>query len=117
MLPETVDKRCSLSLTKPKEGFSKQRYRVPGAGGAYDGPAIWVEWWAQAGGAASLAALATVVRTYIRRRAGNSVTIWLGGKKIAEVRGDMSADDIVKILNAGENVPQVPAANAADDVA
>jgi hypothetical protein len=49
-----------------------------------------------------VAAVSLTVRTYIKRRANNSVTLWRGNGKHAGVKGDMSADDIVKILQALE---------------
>ncbi|MFG2030514.1 hypothetical protein [Streptomyces sp. NPDC048825] len=54
------------------------------------------------------------VRTCINRRQGNAVTLWRHGKKLAEIKGDMSADDIVKILEAREQAEE-PTALTADD--
>jgi hypothetical protein len=93
----SAEEEPQFSEAANEQGFQKRVY----INGPEEGPTL--EWWVNSGGlAAGVTALAATVRTYIKRRQGNAVTVWRDGKKIAEVKGDMSADDIVKILEAHE---------------
>ncbi|MFI8241461.1 hypothetical protein ACIF83_30055 [Streptomyces sp. NPDC085866] len=76
--------------------FNLKHFDTIGAGN--EGGREWMLWVHAGGFTATATALSVVIRTYITRRRNNSVTLWKDGKKIAEIKGEMSADDIVKIL-------------------
>jgi hypothetical protein len=75
----------------------------------------WAGWVFQAGGAgAALTAASVTLRAYVTRRKGNSVILWRAGEKIAEIKGDLSANDIVKVMSAVYE-PPTQVAEASDD--
>jgi hypothetical protein len=68
------------------------------SGGSSSYALVWLQ---EAGGvSAVLAAVSVTLRTYIQRRKGNKVTLYHDGQKLAEIKGDMSARDIERVVRA-----------------
>jgi hypothetical protein len=77
----------------------------------------WTEWVHAGAFSGAVTALSLTLRAYITRRKGNTVSLWTNGSKRAELKGDLSADDIVRILEAHlasppeEPTPEEPSDN------
>ncbi|MGW3028495.1 hypothetical protein [Streptomyces sp. NPDC001221] len=91
-------------------GFKKHRqwHGSSGNGASGGGAHSIVVWLQEAGGvSAVLAAVSVTARAYIQRRKGNQVTLYRGnGKKLAEIKGDMSARDIERVVRAALDLPE-----------